>query len=188
VMAALRRPCADHRAALLDFVDRRERTEATAAALDHLERCRACERELTELALAIAALRRLQAHVACAEPAPDGWLRLQARITVPADPWRWRATLGGLATSALLVATFVMPVTIGAPATHDMGLALADSPAAQVRETAYLASIRVGRLPSTPRVTPVVGSIPAQLPPEIAEVRKEVTSVPPMTARLPGPI
>lgn len=50
--------CRRHRPVLVDLVDHGERGPATPTALDHLAGCRACERELTELALTIAALRR----------------------------------------------------------------------------------------------------------------------------------
>lgn len=184
---AFHRPCADHRSVLLDFVDRRERSAATPAALAHLDRCRACEQELAGAALTIAALRRLHATLADAEPEPDAWLRLRRRVTRPVDPWRWRATLGGLATSAMLVAVLVMPVTIGQPATLDNGLGLPDLPADLARESTYLASVRTGTLPPAPRVVRGGGSVPHVYPPEISQVRKEVTSAPPVV-RLPEPI
>ncbi len=105
--------CAHHRAALLDFVDRREQGPATDAALAHLDRCRACESELTEIALAIAALRRLHAEVRTAEPPRDAWARLRAHVgRRPVAPWRWRLGIGGLMTSALLVGVLVGPLAI----------------------------------------------------------------------------
>jgi hypothetical protein len=179
VILAFRRPCADHRAVLLDFVDRRERTAATPAALAHLERCARCERELSEAALAIAGLRRLRAEVETAEPSSDAWLRLRTRIRRPVDPWPWRATLGGLATSALLVAVLVLPSTVGGPNTRGYGLDIPDSRDARLRESEYLASIRAGTLPPVPRAVRDGGSVPQNYPPEIANVRKEVTSAPP---------
>lgn len=187
MILAPRRPCLDHRSVLLDFIDRRERSDATPVALAHLERCRDCEGELAQAALAISALRRLHAALADAEPEPDAWLRLRRRVTRPVDPWPWRATLGGLATSAMLVAVLVMPVTIGRPATLDNGLGLPDLPAELARESTYLAGVRVGTLPPVPRVVRGGGSLPRVYPPEISQVRKEVTSAPPVV-RLPEPI
>lgn len=188
MILAFRRPCADHRASLLDFVDRRERSAATPAALAHLDRCRECERELADVALVIAGLRRLHDQLDGAEPSADAWIRLRARVTRRVDPWQWRTTLGGLATSALLVAVLVMPVTIGAPATPDNGLEVPDSPAALQRESAYLASIRVGSLPPAPRAERGGGSVPVNLPPEIEQVRKEVTPTAQGNPRTPEPI
>ncbi len=186
MILAFRRPCADHRAALLDFVDRHERGEATDAALAHLDVCRSCEQELTGAALTIAALQRLHAEVRQVEPAPDAWPRLRARIARPTNPWRWRAMLGGLGTSAFLVAVLVLPITIGIPGTRDRALEQSESLAARRVETAYLASIRVGTLPPTPRAAPR-GSVPQNYPPEIAQVRKEVPSAP-RVVRSPEPI
>ena len=57
-MIAADTACRRHRPVLVDLVDHGERGPATPAALDHLATCRPCERELTELALTIAALRR----------------------------------------------------------------------------------------------------------------------------------
>jgi hypothetical protein len=187
VIFAFRRPCADHRAALLDFVDRRERSAATPAALAHLARCARCESELSQVALTIAALRRLQSEVLEAAPADDGWVRLRRRVARPVDPWPWRASLGGLATSAMLVAVLVLPITIGQPATLDNGLGLPDNPAARAVESSYLASIRAGTLPPVQPVSRGGGSVPRTYPPEIAQVRKEVTSAP-QSVRLPEPI
>jgi hypothetical protein len=187
VILAFRRPCADHRAALLDFVDRRERTAATPAALAHLERCARCEQELADAALAIAGLRRLGAEARAVEPPSDAWLRLRGRIRRPVDPWRWRATLGGLATSAMLVAVLVLPSTLGGPNTRGFSLGVPDSPEAQLREEAYLASIRAGTLPPAPRMARVGVSVPHNYPPEIAKVRKEVTSAP-LSVRSSEPI
>jgi hypothetical protein len=188
VILAFRRPCADHRAVLLDWVDRRETGPATPAALAHLDRCRSCEDELAGISLALVALRRIQEEVEAVEPSPDTWLRLRARITRRADPWRWRATLGGLATSAMLVGVLVMPVTIGTPAT---GPQSTDLPAelAELRDEArYLAAIRAGSLPpAIPRAIRDGGSVPRIYPDEIAQVRKEVTSAKP-SGRPPEPI
>ena len=179
MILAFRRPCADHRAALFAFVDRREISASTSEALDHLETCHTCIRELAATSLTIIALRRMCREIALVEPSADAWVRLRSRITRRVDPWRWRATLGGLATSALLVAVLVLPVTIGAPATVGRGLELPENLAGLRRESEYLASIRAGSLPPAPRVEHVSGSIPRSYPPEIAQVRKEVTPTPP---------
>ena len=43
MIGAFRTSCVRHREALVDFVDRREMGPGTAAALTHLDHCRACE-------------------------------------------------------------------------------------------------------------------------------------------------
>jgi len=72
--------CSIHRAALVDFVDRRDRESVPRAALAHLERCSECEFELTDLALTVAALRRLADDVAAVEPSTEAWPAVLARI------------------------------------------------------------------------------------------------------------
>jgi anti-sigma factor RsiW len=73
------RSCVVHRAALLDFVDGQPRTAESAAALSHLERCRACEEELAGIVRTVAALRRLGESVDGAEPSAEVWARVRAR-------------------------------------------------------------------------------------------------------------
>ena len=182
-----RRPCADHRAVLLDWVDRRGTGAGTRRALDHLARCTACERELAGVALAIVALRRMEAGLQAIEPPPDAWLRLRARLERPVDPWRWRASLGGLATSAMLVGVLVLPVTLGGPAGPPQAPTMPGAIAQQLRETDYLAGVRDGSLPPTPRLTRDAGGVPRDYPDEIDEVRKEVPSDR-LTGRPPEPI
>jgi hypothetical protein len=89
------------------------------AALDHVERCRACATELGELMLTVVALRRMGAEAATVSSfAPDdAWSRLRARIEwsgrrARAQAWQWRATVGGLATATLLVAVLVGPAAV----------------------------------------------------------------------------
>jgi hypothetical protein len=178
VILAFRIPCGTHRAALIDFVDRRALGSATAAALSHLDRCRACEEELAGIALAIAALRRLHREVDGEEPAADAWLRLRARIQRPIDPWPWRATLGGLVGSVMLVAVFVGPMALGGG--HADGASLSPWLLREIRvEAGYLAAIRAGDLPPTPRAQRGSGSIPRNFPAEIREIRKEVLAAKP---------
>jgi hypothetical protein len=175
---SLRNPCGTHRAALIDFVDRRALGSATAAALSHLDRCRACEEELSGIALAIAALRRLHREVDGEEPAADAWLRLRARVQRPIDPWRWRASLGGLAGSLMLVAVLVGPMALGG---RDLDRStLSPWLLRETRvEAGYLAAIQAGDLPPTPRAWRGSGSIPRNYPDEIREVRKEVLTAKP---------
>ena len=103
------RSCVVHRAALLDFVDGQARSTETAAALDHLERCRACEDELAGIVRTVAALRRMGRATAVAEVPADSWPRLRQRVTQPAPTlWRWRFSLGGvmMSTAAVALLTF----------------------------------------------------------------------------------
>jgi hypothetical protein len=128
VIAQVPGSCADHRATLLDFVDRRERTPATRAALAHLDRCHACEEELAGIVRTIAALGRLRQTVAGAEPPGESWSALLDRLSRPAPaPWRWRLSLGGLLMSAVAVALlttrWIGPSTIPASPATDAALA-----------------------------------------------------------------
>ena len=74
------RPCAAHRDALVEFAACRTAGPAVLRALDHLERCRRCEAELATTTLVLHALRCLHAEALRAEPAADGWTRLQERL------------------------------------------------------------------------------------------------------------
>lgn len=187
MILAFRRPCADHRSVLLDWVDRRATGPGMNAALAHLDRCRACEEEMAGAARAIVALRRMHDDLESVEPAADAWQRLRARVTRKRDPWPWRTTLGGLMTSAMLVAVLVMPVTIGTPATGPHAPQMPIELRELRREAAYLASIRAGQLPPAPVETRDAGSIPHVYPEEIAVVRKEVPPPKP-SGRPPEPI
>src|SRR5256714_7345693 len=116
------RSCVAHRAALLDFVDAQPRTGASAAALSHLERCRACEEELAGIVRTVAALRRLGREVAAAEPPGHAWPVLRARVTRRADRWMPRFSIAGLAVSTALVVMISLPATIS-PGGADWSLA-----------------------------------------------------------------
>jgi hypothetical protein len=101
--------CRLHRPALVAFVDRREIGGGTAAALDHLDRCGHCARELEQTALAIAALRRWGAEASRVAPSDDGWPIVRQRAMAPRAPaWRWRTPLG-----AMLVASWLMGALVG---------------------------------------------------------------------------
>ena len=181
MILAFRRPCADHRAALLDFIDRAERGPDTARALAHLDHCRSCERDLAEVALAIAALRRIGRDVAAVEPSADAWLRLVGRISRPVDPWRWRTRIGGMLTSTLLVAVLVAPATLGVPGR--LSNVPEPVPLAELRrEAEYLHSIHLAEL-SDPAVPHTAESIPDPYAPEFGlaphAARKEVPSAKP---------
>ena len=187
MILAFRRPCADHRAALYAYVDRREIEAGTAAALHHLDRCRDCEQELADVVLAVHALARLRRELDAVEPPIEAWLRLRERVARPGNPWRWRASMGGLATSALLVAVMVLPSALEGRPTTEFGGALPSADAERRVEAEYLASIRTGTLPATPRAAHGGGSAMPMYPPEMVQVRKEVPAAP-ATGRSSQPI
>lgn len=157
--------CASHRAALAAFVERAERGPATAAALDHLERCRRCEAELAETMLAIHAVRRLLEPVRALDPPSDAWDRLRGRVASPVPrAVGARTSLAGLVVGAGLVAALIGPVAVfrttdateqepgAAPA-----VVSARTVADQRAEAAFLSRARTER-------TPRVDSVPATAP------------------------
>jgi hypothetical protein len=77
-----RRPdaCVVYRPALLDFIERRALGPDGPAALDHLARCVRCERDLSEVAQTIIALRRLGERARQVEAPADGWPTLRDRL------------------------------------------------------------------------------------------------------------
>jgi hypothetical protein len=108
-----RRLCRAHRTALLDLAARRASGPGVARALDHLERCRACEEELAATTLVVHALRRLHDDILRAEPAPDGWARLRARLaTTRREPSRLLSGLPGIVAAAGLCAALAGPGAI----------------------------------------------------------------------------
>src|SRR5947208_1248747 len=148
------RSCVAHRAALLDVVDGQPRTDASAAALSHLERCRACEEELAGIVRTVAALRRLGRVAAAAEPSAHAWPALRARVTRQADRWMPRFSIAGLAVSAALVVMISLPASIS-PGGADWSLA--DRRAAVGRqEEARPARPAVPRTSGREVVTPTV--------------------------------
>jgi hypothetical protein len=153
-------PCRRHRAALIDFVDRGEIEPRTRAALAHMEICRACELEIERTALAITALRRLGLDAASAEPSPDAWPRLRARVTGPSTGvMRWGGGLGATVVGAALVAAIGLPLVLrqagGLSVSPSSGLGLFAGPAtgSAIRRiydppaqplTAYIVSLLAG--------------------------------------------
>ena len=130
--------CRRHLPALVDLVDRGERGPDTDAALDHMTGCVRCRDEVTELALTVAALRRVSTAYR-AMPVP-----VLARPAVPVRrrPWAWRAQLGGLITSAGIAALLVAPhVGLGpAGAAFDAAPGRPPAPAWQAAEQRIAAS------------------------------------------------
>ena len=187
-MIELRGQCARHRAALLDFVDRGEIVPGTALALAHLDRCDRCTDELESTVLTITALRRIGDDIARAEPSPDAWPRLRARLE-GLRPKRWAvmSPSAGLVMSVALVAVLVAPLRLGGP-TNLSAEPARPTPAEQAAatrerqlEAAYIASTRQGTLPAT---APAVGrgpeTFPARYPDDIQPERKEVNPAEPM--------
>jgi hypothetical protein len=154
---------------LVDLVDRGERGPSTPAALDHLAGCEACQRELTEIALTVAALRRAgTAWRALAVPALP-------RPSLPRrrSPWAWRAQLGGLITSAGIAALLVAPqVGLMPDATQRTAAASSARLPAAAWQTAEQ------RLAASPDVASVasVGTLPPRYPDGRIRPWKEVNS------------
>ena len=106
-----RSPCAVHRSALLELLDGWPRDEAAAGrALDHLDRCAACRREMGEYALILTGLRRLGAEARRTGPAVSGWARVLARIQAPRGRGfrPRRASIAGLVAVPLVAALVVV--------------------------------------------------------------------------------
>ena len=109
------------------------------------------------------------------------------RVRRPRNPWPWRTSMGGLATSALLVAVLVLPSSLGGMPTTETGAPLPGPEVERRVEAEYLAGIRSGTLPATPRASHGSGNAMRMYPPEIAQVRKEVPAAP-ATGRSPQPV
>jgi len=164
-------PCQRHRPSLVDLVDHGERGPGTLDALDHLAVCDACERELTEIALTIAALRRTGSEVRAA-PVPvihDADVR---RLAAPRRmSWAWRLQLGSLMTGAAIAATFVAPwIRVG---WHD-GIELPVAPSQPAYTATWLAAeARLAARPE-PQTPTQTGSLPARYPDGLSRPWKEV--------------
>ncbi|HEY7524188.1 MAG TPA: hypothetical protein VH813_01115 [Candidatus Limnocylindrales bacterium] len=102
-------PCAVYQATLIDLVDGGGRTSATQAALDHLDGCEKCEAQLTEIALAIAALRRIGRDLAAVEAPADAWPGLRARLARRSRRATIMSPLAGMAIGIAVVASTVLP-------------------------------------------------------------------------------
>jgi hypothetical protein len=109
--------CSAHRTALAAFVERSERGPATYVAFEHLDRCRRCQAELTELLLTVHAVRRTLAAAGTVDPPPDAWVRLRSRVQGPvANAWGMRSTLASAVVGAGLVAALIGPTAVLPPA------------------------------------------------------------------------
>ncbi len=147
-MIDLRGSCNRHRPLLVDFVDRGEVQPGTSAALAHLDRCARCLAVIESTMLTITALRRLGDAAIEAEPRPDAWPRLRARIDGlrPRRP-KVMSPLAGIAMSFAIVAVIVVPFRFGGGSLDQAASAPLDRSAptnlADRRiETAYIAAVR----------------------------------------------
>ena len=122
------RPCTAHRDALVEFAACRTAGPAVLRALDHIERCGRCEAELATTTLVLHALRCLCAETLRAEPAADGWSRLQVRLAIARR--RPSFVLSGM--PGMLVAVGLCSALVGPR--------LANEPASVYDEAAWITS------------------------------------------------
>jgi hypothetical protein len=110
--------CVVHRPALVDFVERQALGPDSPAALDHLARCAPCERDLSEVALTVIALRRLGDHVRDVQAPHDGWPTLRERIersqrAADEAAGRFRRAFGSALVALAVVALVAIPSLTG---------------------------------------------------------------------------
>lgn len=189
-MIPLGRECQRHRPALVDFVDRGAVGPATSPALRHLDRCPSCTEAIESTILAITAVRRYADHVAGVEPAIDSWPRLRTRIVGLRRRSMLSSPITGIAMSVAIVAVLAMPLRMSwfAPTAEPSAAVPAIvnlTPEERRVETAYLAASR--RVASGPDTTASIVIVPADVPREVWDVRKEVHSAKP-SGRPPEPI
>ena len=187
------RACLRHREALADLAERAAPGPAGAAAIRHVERCRDCADLLGDLMLTVVALRRMaDPGGAAAAPAPDSalapatvdttWTRLRARIersrrAAREQAWRWRASLGGMLASALVVATLVGPATLrfGADGVDVIsGTAAALDAVSWQIEADYVAGAHTAPATVADLDAGAAAAGPGRYPDDIRPVRKEV--------------
>ncbi len=149
--------CADHQGALLEFAARRAGGAEVRHALDHVERCERCERDLATTTLILHALRRLHDETLLAEPAADGWDRLRDRLQArPRRPSRLLSGMPGILAGLGICAALVGPSAIGgsSPVLVDDGQIVAPpTPAALAFEADSDRNAALGLLPA-PIVAP----------------------------------
>lgn len=101
--------CRRYQDVLLDLAEVQVAAPGVDEALAHLDRCEACERDLAQTAIVVSALRRIRDDMRAAEPGPDAWPRLRARVASgPARPWQ-PGKLSGLLAGAGLVLLLIVP-------------------------------------------------------------------------------
>ena len=161
--------CRRHRRALEAFVDRGERGPGTPAALEHLARCAPCERELTELALTITALRRAGRELHAAPVPVIAPARVAALTARPRSPWSFRFQLGSLVTGAAIAAMVVLPQAGGSARPASDGLTPAQTTTAGWR----VAEIRLAAAPDDPSFA-ALSALPPRYPEGLTRPWKEV--------------
>jgi hypothetical protein len=178
-VTSIGRACRLHRGILEALVERGERGPGIDAALDHLEACAICERELTELALTIAALRRAGRELRAAAvpiPAPT---RVASLAAPRPGRWSWRIQLGGLLTGAAIAALIVLPrAGTGVPTSSD---GLSATTRHQVTAGWRVAEARLAQMPDTPPFSARGMTVPPRYPDGLFRPWKEV----PQTDALP---
>jgi hypothetical protein len=164
--------CRPHRGSLEALVAHDERGPATAAALDHLSTCATCERDLTELALTVAALRRAGRELRAAPVPSPARASVVALRTPRRTGWSLRLQLGGLLTGAAIAALVVVPRT-GAPlpSTSD---AIGSSRTA-ITAVWRLAESRIAAEPDSPSFA-AASTLPPRYPEGLLRPWKEVSS------------
>lgn len=169
-MTGSSRACRPHRRLLEDLIERGERGPGTPAALEHLERCDACERELTELALTVATLRRAGRELRLAPVPRVGPARIAALARKRRSPWAWRLQLSSLLTGAAIAAVIVGPqFSLPGRATSDA--LVGGQPAATA--TWRVAESRLAAAPDTPSFA-AAGTLPPRYPEGLSRPWKEV--------------
>jgi hypothetical protein len=186
----LARSCERHRPLLVDFVDHGEVRAGTSAALAHLDRCDRCTDAMESTIVTITALRRLGASAIAAEPAPDAWPRLRARLERGRTHRpKVMSPLAGIAMSFAIVAVLIVPFKLGggsllgAAASPTIDGRLTVDPVERRIETAYIAAVR--HTETSTQVSNQVGESASTFvriyPDDIRPARKEVGPAPTVT-------
>jgi anti-sigma factor RsiW len=177
----LARSCERHRPLLVDFVDHGEVRAGTSAALAHLDRCDRCTDAMESTIVTITALRRLGASAIAAEPAPDAWPRLRARLERRrARRPKVMSPLAGIAMSFAIVAVLIVPFRLdggsllGPAASPTIDLETPIDPTERRIETAYIAAVRHTEMSTKGQVAQTTSAFIRIYPDDIRPARKEV--------------
>jgi hypothetical protein len=162
--------CRPHRATLAALVEHGERGPRTPAALDHLAGCRACEQELTALALTVAALRRAGRDLRAAPVPTPPPSSVAALTTRRRTGWSLRLQLGGLLTGAAIAALVVVPRTGTALRTGDDEV---EPVRPAVTAVWRIAESRIAAEPDNPSFS-APGAVPPRYPDGLLRPWKEV--------------
>jgi hypothetical protein len=155
-----RRGCEAHQAALVEFASHRANGPDVRRALDHVDRCHACEDDLAATTLVLHALRRLHEETRRVEPSPDGWARLRARLAATRrEPSRLLSGLPGIVVAAAICAMLVGPAAIaggGRPVVYNEAPRGLPSPSLQFEQSRERATLE-GLLPEPASPRPYRG-------------------------------